>query len=141
MWLYRGMVPGNDGLPQLGDTPTTLGLRKDPAQGKVDVAPDVQGNVEPTPATSGLGLSVSPEPRLLPEYRRPPEFGGTKRGISVYRIAVADLGDALARVPDTRTHELVQPRRKMRLADFEEAIRLTRTKWKLVKPGDETDGA
>ncbi len=100
------------------------------------MSPDSQGNVEPDPKNTALGLSVSPKPALLPEYRRPPAFGGTKGDLVVYRIAVADLGESLQRVPDDEKHELVQPKFKMSVVAFEAAIAATRPKWVRVEPKD-----
>src|SRR4051794_36892495 len=101
MKIYRSMKAAADGLPEVGASARTLGIRPG-----VDVPAKT-----PTDSTGpgDGGMSVAPDdPMHLARIRRPAAFGGT--GIDpVWYIEVDDLGPGLGVRPDSPTHAVVEP--------------------------------
>src|SRR5688500_6991918 len=87
--LYRSMKVAADGQPELGASATQLGTRSARLIGPgVDIAVDERGQVWPLRG----GMSVAPDdPWNLPPFRRPPDFGGTARTVTVWSIGVSEL--------------------------------------------------
>lgn len=129
MKLYRAMKMAADGLPEVGPTARTLGVR--PA----DKAPhnDVQVSSPDDAVTPGVGgMSVAPnDPANLPDNRRPPALGGFGKD-PIWEIDDAELGAELTYRPDTQTHGLVDVAREMTLAEYEQVLAATRGKWRRV---------
>jgi hypothetical protein len=112
------------GLPKVGRSARTLGVRLDK-----DISPDEHGNVRPQTG----GLSVAPDdPRRLHPVRRPPTLGGRGRD-PVWALDATRLPAMLeyrADVPER--HGLIEPARRMLLADYETALAGTRPLWMQV---------
>jgi hypothetical protein len=118
-----------DGLPELGRSKRTLGVRPGDMTPVCDVTavrPD-----DPVPPGSG-GLSVAPGDLIhLPRFLLPSPFGGTGKD-PVWEIDEADLPPELVFRQDKATHGLVEPKNEMALADYESALASSREKWRLV---------
>ena len=98
--LFRGMRPEGDLGPELGRTAKTLGVRLG-----TDITPDVAGLVHPH--SGGMSAGVDME-GILP-LRKPPEFGGTDKNLTMYRLDSDRLGGGLIYVRDHGTHGTIQP--------------------------------
>lgn len=133
MKLYRSMKVAPDGLPEVGPTARTLGVRRG------DQAPnnDVQAVLPSDAAPPRMGgMSVAPNgPTNLPRPRRPAEFGGIGKD-PVWEIDTADLPPVLEFRQDSPTHGLVEPAANtaLTLAEYEAALESTRGLWRLVSP-------
>ncbi len=129
MKLYRAMKVAADGLPEVGPTARTLGVR--PA----DEAPhnDVQATAPTDVVIPGAGgMSVAPnDPANLPANRRPAALGGSGKD-PVWEIDDAELGVELSHRQDSQMHGLVEVAREMTLAEYEQALAATRGKWRRV---------
>lgn len=90
--LFRGMRGAADGSPELGSLAKTLGAR--PGR---DIPVDEGGMVRPGTG----GMSVNDTPTGMPEYRRPPSFGGSGKDLNMYCISSCDLGPGLRYVPES----------------------------------------
>jgi hypothetical protein len=127
--LYRAMKVSADGLPEVGPTARSLGVRA------ADQAPhnDVPAAAPTDSITPGTGgMSVTPnDPMNLPKQRRPAALGGTGKD-PVWEIDDADLGSGLQFRQDKPTHGLIEVKDEMALADYEQALAATRDKWKRV---------
>lgn len=118
--LYRAMREDVDGLPMLGRTARTLGIRLD-----VDI-PVVAGLVQ---ALTG-GMSVAPDhPGNLHSLRRPPAYGGRGKD-PVWFIVSDDLDADLTFRLDHPTHGVIEPARSMPIGEYELALERTRPVWK-----------
>jgi len=131
--IFRAMKVAADGMPEVGPSARTLGVRRgDQTPRDVPVAvPD-----EAVPPQSG-GMSVAPDnPANLPKNRRPPAYGGSGKD-PVWVIDTDDLPAVLEFRQDAPTHGLVEPatNRVLTLAEYEAALASTRDKWQLVPPG------
>lgn len=132
--IYRAMEEEN-GLPMLGGTATTLGIRK----GK-DIIPDSANLVQGPNFTPGRpnGLSCAPTIHDLPAFARPVQWGGLNKKTTLWKIDVADLPIDLLAVEDTipgrRRHVSIGPSQTMNYDRYTQAILATRSKWKVVIP-------
>jgi hypothetical protein len=126
--LYRSMIATPAGMPQIGSTARSLGVRPgSPPAGDISV---VAGMVQPGPE----GMSVAPDsPSNLPKHRRPPLFGGTGKD-PVFSIKVGQLGPTLAFVQDSPTHGVVSPASPMSLSAYQAALSATQPLWVQVIP-------
>jgi hypothetical protein len=124
--LFRGMRVADDGLPELGPSARSLGVRP----GDIPVE---NGGVAPVNG----GMSVSPnDPVNLPDFRRPPEFGGTGKD-PVFSINSEDLPDSLVYRPDPTNpteHGFVEPATEMSFEEYVQALHGTRGNWQLEPP-------
>jgi hypothetical protein len=124
--LFRAMKEDDQGLPQIGPSARTLGVRP---------GADVPAKLPREMVMPGQGgLSVSPDnPFNLPTYRRPVEFQGTGQD-PVWIIADTDLGADLYYRPDPSNvgHGFIEPLRPMTLDNYERAITQTQTQWRKV---------
>ncbi len=131
MKLYRAMKMAADGLPEVGRTKRTLGVRPG------DQAPnnDVQAIQPDDPVIPGTGgMSVAPnDPRNLPRFLRPREFGGTGKD-PIWEIDDADLPPELIFHQDRTTHGAIETKGETTLAVYESVLQSTRDKWRLVPP-------
>jgi RHS repeat-associated protein len=120
--LYRSMK--GDRAPELGPSKRTLGaVIGPPPRGDIEVC---DGCVRPGTG----GMSVSPDsPWNLPEFRRPPSFGGTGKD-RVWVIQESALGIDLKFKQDTPTHGGIEPARVMTPEDFQKALAATVERWK-----------
>lgn len=127
------MTPAADGLPLVGPSARTLGVRV-----PQDVMPNAVGDVVPG---SG-GMSVAPDSMWnLPHHRRPRGLGrGSTGHVQDYVFAVepASLQEQVLVVrPDPaapRIHALVEPMRPVPLQMFEYALAATRLHWRVEWP-------
>jgi hypothetical protein len=126
MKLYRAMTAAADGLPQVGRSARSLGIRTSNESSNPDVtATDPAEIIQP--GTGGMSEAPN-DPANLPPLRRPPALGGKGKD-PVWEIDTADLGPDLQSRQDTATHVLIEPARPMTLAEFEAALAATRAKW------------
>lgn len=131
MKVYRAMRIAADGLPEVGPSARTLGVRHGDQAPHEDIA-----GVRPDDVVGpgGGGMSVAPDdPANLPRNRRPPEFGGIGKD-PVWVIEVAELPPELTFRQDKPTHGLVETAAETTLADYEAALASTRERWKQVPP-------
>lgn len=127
MRLYRGMTEAPDGYPAPGPSGRLLGVR--PGSGP---SPDVTA-VHPLDVVlpGQGGMSVAPDdPLRLPRHRRPASLGGTGRE-PVWYIETEDLGADLQFRQDRPDHGLIEPKRRLTLQEFQDALAGTRRRWKL----------
>lgn len=129
MKLYRAMKVAADGLPEVGPTARTLGVRRG------DRAPDndvIATAPTDTVLPDGTGMSAAPDdPANLPRNRRPPALGGTGKD-PVWEIDESDLGDALQFTRDSAAHGVIETRDETTLAGYEGALAATRDRWRRV---------
>jgi hypothetical protein len=124
--LFRAMKEDSSGLPQLGASARTLGVRP---------GIDVLANLPSDIVNLGQGgLSVSPDdPMNLPVYRRPVAFQGTGKD-PVWMIDEAHLGNDLVYRVDPRTagHGFIEPAQSMTLDEYQQALEQTQRLWRQV---------
>lgn len=129
MKLYRGMRADVDGLPAVGPTARTLGVRG------MELAPhhDVPVSDPAALVPPGVGgLSVVPDdPLHLPRQRRPASLGGISRD-AVWEIDANDLGPLLSLRRDRANHGTVEPAVALTLAEYQAALAATRDRWRKV---------
>jgi hypothetical protein len=131
--IYRAMIEEEDGMPRLGVTATTLGVRI----GK-DIDPDLVGFVHRPAFRPGEknGLSCSRMIGSLPRFALPLEWGGLNLKTAVWRIELADIGPELAvgydAVPGCNQHISIGPGVTLPFDEFARAIERTRSKWQKV---------
>lgn len=133
MKLFRSMKVAADGMPEVGQTARTLGVRRGDQAPTNDVEAVAAG--DPLPPATG-GMSVAPDnPTNLPKARRPAEYGGLGKD-PVWVIDSGDLPPVLEFRQDTPTHGLVEPAANtvLTLAEYEAALASTRGQWQLVTP-------
>lgn len=127
MKLFRAMREAADGLPVVGPTARTLGVRPVPHP-NADVAASYPTDLV---YPGGGGASVAPDdPMHLPPMRRPRSLGGS-RNDPVWMIESDDLGPDLGFRRDNSVHGTIVPARTMTLAEFARALADTRTRWTL----------
>ena len=126
-------TPAEDGLPGVGRSALTLGVRV-----PKDISPNGSGLVEPGTG----GLSVAPDSLWNPPHHRRPRFIG--RGSSgppndwvfmimsdpIVRESLAVRGDPLR----PERHAFIEPGRPMELGACESALTGTRPDWEAVWP-------
>lgn len=118
-----------DGMPLVGRGPRVLGVR--PGN---NLTPDVPAITPSDPVIPGQGgMSVAPgDPMHLQPYRRPPSLGGIGHD-PVWWIDSDDLGSELRFRQDRLTHGLIEARHTMSLANYEDALAKTRSRWELYR--------
>jgi hypothetical protein len=131
--IYRAMIEDVDGMPVLGRSATTLGIRK----GKDIVADRLDLVHRPAFQPGGKnGLSCSRTIESLPGFTLPVEWGGSNGKTVVWRIDEADLGTELIAqddaIPGRNRHISIGPAMTMAYDDFVHAIEATRATWKKV---------
>jgi hypothetical protein len=124
--LYRSMKISENGLPVVGATARTLGIRAD-----IDILV-ISGKVKPNAG----GMSVSPPPPYnLPTHRRPAAFGGTGKD-PVWEINMMCLSAfQLQYMPDPHQpnkHGFIEPITEMPFEQYQQAITATLHEWTLT---------
>lgn len=123
---YRAMKQARDGLPEVGRSARSLGVRI--AGSPADI-PVFAGNIV-RPATGGMSV-VFGGAMNLPKFRRPRALGGEGRD-PVYAIETARILSPLVVRIDRYPHALVEPREECLLIQYESALHGTRGMWRLV---------
>lgn len=77
------------------------------------------------------GMSVSLSIEALPDFRRPPAFGGTGRD-PLWQIDHDQITGDLEAVQDSATHVSIMPKVTMLLEQYEAALASTSDAWELV---------
>jgi hypothetical protein len=124
--LFRAMKEAADGLPEVGRSARTLGIRpgnRTPCDVPAITPSDIVG-------PGDGGLVTADDPALLIRHRRPASLGGTGTD-PVWVLELADLSPDLIARHDSVTHVLVEAAIPMSLADFEAQIAATRVQWKV----------
>jgi len=122
--LYRAMRAGPDGLPQVGRSSSTLGVRL--AGDYRDIAVDSAGIVRPN--VGGMSV-VLDDPRSLPRARRPRSLGGVGRH-PVFCLGEEKLPGLLTIRADQPPHAFVEPSVACRFEQYETALHSTRPDWR-----------
>lgn len=125
--LYRGMRPTEGGAPEIGASAKTLGARPG-----IDIPVGEDGLVRPGTG----GMSVNDSPTGMPEFRRPPSFGGTAKDLSMYCIDACDLGPGLRYAPDAAGggHGFMEPAWVMPFEEYQGYLGGTQGSWSEVQP-------
>lgn len=123
--LFRGMRGAADGSPELGSTAKSLGARPG-----IDIPVDEGGMVRPGTG----GMSVNDSPTGMPEYRRPPSFGGSGKDLNMYCISSCDIGPGLRYVPDAGGHGFLEPAWPMPFSEYQGYLQGTAGSWAQVLP-------
>ena len=128
--FFRSMTPAADGLPTVGRSARSLGVRV-----PQDIRADADGNVWPGQG----GMSVAPDSMWnVPNHRRPRsmERGSTGPAFDqVFALVSIQVGLAVRLDPDRPTkHAYVEPASVVPLEAFEDSIADTRPEWKRVWP-------
>jgi hypothetical protein len=120
-----------DGMPKLGSSATTLGVRPG-----IDIEVDDAGIVHRPDFKNQKknGTSASPSVAALPDFALLPEFGGTNRKSRIWRIKTDDLGPDLIAEQDGHSHISIGPSRTMSYGDFVKAIQDSAPHWEVVTP-------
>jgi hypothetical protein len=129
-YIYRSMAEEN-GMPKLGSSATTLGVRPG-----IDIDVDEAGMVHRPDFKNQMknGTSASPSVAALPDFALPPEFGGANRKTRIWRIRTHDLGPHLVAEQDGSSHISIGPARTTGFSDYVKAIQDTAPDWELVTP-------
>jgi RHS repeat-associated protein len=124
--MYRGMRGTADG-PEPGASASTLGARPN-----VDIPVDGNGLVRPGTG----GMSVNDSPTGMPEFRRPPSFGGSGKNLNMYGMDRNNLGPHLQYSPDPTNpgHGFVEPSREMPFDEYQGHLHGTAGSWSEVTP-------
>ena len=122
--LFRGMRAAPDGLPELGESAKSLGVRRN-----TDI-PVVDGVVEPHTG----GMSVNTTTDGIPHFRKPPAFGGVAKDTWVFQIRSDQFDRRLALIPDRDDHCTVQPVASMTADLYATLLQDSRTVWVRVDP-------
>jgi len=124
--IYRAMTADADGLPLVGRSARQLGVRT------LDQMPhnDVNAAQAHDIVNPGEGMSAAPhDPGNLPKNRRPIHLHGGTGKDPVWETDTNDLGPQLQFIQDRPAHGVVAAKAPMTLAEFEEALAKTRTRW------------
>jgi hypothetical protein len=142
---YRGMM-ADDGKPKIGRHARCLGIRPN-IDIDVNRVPkdsiDECGYLQPSlnhdtnqemvevAVRNTKGMSVSLSIEALPDFRKPPGFGGIGRD-PLWQIDSDKITGDLEAVQDSATHVSIMPRVTMLLAQYEAALASTSDAWELV---------
>jgi hypothetical protein len=127
MKLFRAMREAVDGLPVVGPTARTLGVRLG-----WNRSPDVAARLPSDLVLPGAGgMSVSPDDLMNLPYAKIPRSRGGRGADPVWSLELGDLGPDLLLRLDRPTHGLVEPSRPMTLQSYVEALERTRSLWRL----------
>lgn len=79
-------------------------------------------------------MSVNESPTGMPEFRRPPSFGGSGKNLNMYRISSSDLGPGLQYAPDAGGHGFLEPAWNMPFDEYQQYLYDTQGSWGEVSP-------
>lgn len=144
---FRGMA-GQNGKPRLGRSARCLGIRPGididveslplehlDERGYLisEVEQNSAGNERVEVAIRNhKGMSTSLSIEGLPEFRRPPKFGGKGRD-PLWQMDDSDIHGDLEAVQDSDTHVSIMPSTTMALERYEAALASTQDSWTEVK--------
>jgi len=125
--MFRIMKRDDDGMPKVGESATTLGVRAH----EVDL--DADGNAIP----GDKGMSVNPRWQDAPLSMIPKRFGTGGRGSDTNfcfcrgegEFKQGPCGPGLELLPDSPTHGIVRPAALTPRAMFVAALHATRSEW------------
>ncbi|WP_449267433.1 Tse2 family ADP-ribosyltransferase toxin [Gemmata massiliana] len=120
------MTPADDGLPQVARSARALGVRTLNESTNPDVTATAPDEII-QPGTGGMSEAPN-DPANLPPLRKPASLGGKGKD-PVWEIDTTDLGPDLQFRQDGAKHVLIEPAHPMTLAEFEQALVATRSKW------------
>ena len=126
--VVRVMKRDDDGLPTVGPSSSTLGVRPG-----IDIDVDPQNNA----ISNDKGMSVAPSWKDISPRRIPKRLGGQGSngtyvfvfGSGIFEQAV--IADGLELLPDSPTHGVVRPIATVPLAQYETALAATRASWRI----------
>jgi hypothetical protein len=142
---YRGMM-ANNGKPKIGRHARCLGIRPNididveraqkeciDERGYLQPASnhDVNREMVEVAVRNTKGMSVSLSIEALPDFRKPPAFGGIGRD-PLWQIDSDKITGDLEAVRDSTTHVSIMPKVTMLLAQYEPALASTSDAWELV---------
>ena len=125
------MIPDEDGLPRVGSTGRTLGVRLGYPNPDFRVSP--AGKVYPR--SGDMSVAMLPKDNL-PPHRRPPRHGGSDKKIALYKLETDDLPDELQERIDpynSERHVFIEPARVMSFEEYQQALYATRMLWQRVR--------
>jgi hypothetical protein len=81
-------------------------------------------------------MSVNDSPTGMPEFRRPPSFGGSGKNLNMYGMDRNNLGPHLQYSPDPTNpgHGFVEPSREMPFDEYQGHLHGTAGSWSEVTP-------
>jgi hypothetical protein len=128
--LFRGMTPADDGMPTVGRSGRSLGVRV-----PLDIQIDSEGRVYP--ATGGM--SVAPDSMWhLPHHRRPRGMGRGSTGPAIdWVFSLSQVSNDLTVRPDPdrpTKHAFIEPAEIVPLETYETSIARTRPDWRRAWP-------
>ena len=122
MKLYRLMKAAADGLPEVGDTFATLGVRPNRPGHRFDV-PAINPADAVRPGEGGMSVFAGPL-AALPAHLKPP-----KAKFPLWEIEAAELGAGLVAVDAGAPHYHVEPEHVLTLAELQSRLAATRARW------------
>lgn len=125
------MIPDEDGLPKIGNTGRTLGVRPQFPKDS-DIKINADGTV--SPQTGGMSVAEG-KPSNLPPHRRSPKHDGRDKKLAVFELETDDLPDELSCRSDTYgvgVHAFVEPAWTMNFGKYQQALHNTRALWSIV---------
>jgi hypothetical protein len=122
--LIRAMRCEADGLPQVGRSARTLGVRVDGPFRDIPIFP---GNTV-RPGTGGMSVALD-DLHGLPKERLPRSLGGGGRD-PVFALEVVQLPGSLSVRQDRPPHAMVEPRVECSLGEYEAGLASTRKMWR-----------
>ena len=79
-------------------------------------------------------MSANHSPAGMPEYRRPPSFGGFGKDLNMYCNGSCDLAPGLCYVPDAGGHGFLEPAWNMPFEEYQGYPQGTVGSWTEVFP-------
>jgi RHS repeat-associated protein len=131
-YLFRAMLPGDDGFPQAGSGLNQLGVVVDPSVRQTGVVDIPVNNGWVRPETGGM--SVNTDPYAMPKGLLPVEFGGRNTNTVMYAIPREIIPRGLNVNFDTLSHANVEPAWPKTIDTFQLELSSTRLNWIRVTP-------
>jgi hypothetical protein len=132
--LYRTMA-NDGGMPLVKQPANSVSLPARVSDIKVYQPGDI---VKPPKRNDGIrqkGMSAALKISALPAGTLPPKWGGAdprNARNEIWQITVAELGPDLTALNDHGDHVSIGPSKEMSIAEYQQALLATRSKWKIV---------
>jgi hypothetical protein len=142
---YRGMAEQNS-KPKIGRSARLLGVRPN-IDINIEQMPvgyldeqgyllaksehEIRGEFVTVAIRDHKGMSVSLSIDGLPDFRKPPKFGGTGKD-PLWQIDDSYITGDLEAIQDSATHVSILPRTTMSLAKYEAALANTQNCWERI---------